>query len=661
MTQPPAVRSLWRRATRDAVVINRSRVGLLSILVVVASLARVVVASDQAPPAPTGVIAGVVTDAVSSAVLSGVLIELSPVAAPGAPPPPASARRRQLSDAKGRYAFRNLPAATYLIRATVGGTANAPNGFIQNSSGFPITPYLAGGFGQRIAGGLTRPLQLADGEQAISSDIALWPTGVIAGNVYDESGDPLVEAVVGAVAVTSDGRLTNGPSTRTDDRGAYRLSGLAPGRYLVYVPFMQTTTPVVAAERALQRYEEVARRNVPGPPPPSTAGQRVGETLVATSSSGWFTGAQPLRISKTAMLALPTTFYPGSTTLNFDALIAVKSGDERSGINITVKPERTAAVSGTLSFNGAPAVGYFVRLMPATSGDAALFEVARAQTDSNGAFVFPAVPLGSYTLQSSGGSSAAFSSIPGAPASSRPGPASWVRQTIAVPQEGLSGVALAFRPGIEVRGRVEFVGAAAQPDANAMKNIRVNMPGMQRVDRTFEEPPVAIPDADGAFGPIAVSPGRYVMRLMTGPPSPWQLQSIDVNGRDVAEQPLEVAENVSNVTLTFTDRPASVTVTVSGLSDASSTRVMLFPANRALWPELRSISGRTLSALPSRDGRAVFSNVLPGDYLAVAMSEADAVAFPDATFVNTIAPMTTTLKVSPNAPAAVTLTVKRVR
>jgi hypothetical protein len=123
-----------------------------------------------------------------------------------------------------------LAGGTYVIRATVGGSTNAPSGFIQSSSGSAITSYLAGGYGQRIAGGVTRPLPIGDGEQMATADIALWPTGVIAGNVLDEMGDPLVEAVVGAVRVTSDGRLTTGPTTRTDDRGAYRLSGLAPGR-----------------------------------------------------------------------------------------------------------------------------------------------------------------------------------------------------------------------------------------------------------------------------------------------------------------------------------------------------------------------------------------------------------------------------------------------
>lgn len=620
------------------------------------------VGAQQTPPPPTGVIAGTVTDAVNGGALSGVLIEAAPIAAAGAATPSSASRRRQVSDAKGRYAFRGLPAGTYTIRATVGGTANSPNGFITNSSGFPITPYLAGGYGQRIAGGLTRPLSLVDGEQVTSADIALWPTGVIAGNVFDDEGDPLVQAVVGAVRVTSDGRLTNGPSTRTDDRGAYRLSGLAPGRYLVYVPITQTVTPVASAEQAVMRYEELSRRNLAGGMPLAMAGgQRVGDTVVGLFGTGWFTSAQPLRLGKNATLALPTTFYPGTTAFNVANAIPLKSGEERAAINIIVKPEPTVPVAGTLSFNGAPAAGYFVRLLPAGSPDAALFEVAQAQTDDAGRFVFPAVPLGSYILESSGGRTAAFSVAPGATPPPRPGPAAWVRESITVTEDGVPNIALMFRPGLEVRGRVEFVGAAKQPDAAALKNIRVSLPGMQRTNRVIEEPPLGIPDPAGALGPIAVPPGRYVMRLMTGAPAPWQLQSIEVNGRDVAEQPLELTENLANVVLTFTDHPASVTATVSGAADGAPVLVMLFPANRALWPELRAIPGRVMTVLTGRDGRATFSNVLPGDYLAIAMSEADAETFPDPALVATIAPTATSVKVTPNAAATVTLTTRRPR
>lgn len=151
------------------------------------------------------------------------------------------------------------------------------------------------------------------------------------------------------------------------------------------------------------------------------------------------------------------------------------------------------------------------------------------------------------------------------------------------------------------------------------------------------------------------------MRLMTGAPAPWQLQSIEVNGRDVAEQPLELTENVANVLLTFTDHPASVTATVSDAADGVPVMVMLFPANRALWPELRGIPGRVMTAPTGRDGRATFSNVLPGEYLAIAMSEADAETFPDAPFVSAMAPTATSVKVTPNAAATVTLTTRRPR
>jgi hypothetical protein len=64
----------------------------------------------------------------------------------------------------------------------------------------------------------------------------LIPSGVIAGRVLDEDGEPLASVTVSALReVYNEGKRTLATSSAlsTNDLGEYRLFGLPPGRYFV--------------------------------------------------------------------------------------------------------------------------------------------------------------------------------------------------------------------------------------------------------------------------------------------------------------------------------------------------------------------------------------------------------------------------------------------
>jgi protocatechuate 3,4-dioxygenase beta subunit len=64
-------------------------------------------------------------------------------------------------------------------------------------------------------------------------DIAMWRTLAIAGTVLNDAGEPLANVRVQARRIVR-GRALSGPTARTtDDRGAFRIFGLPPGRYRV--------------------------------------------------------------------------------------------------------------------------------------------------------------------------------------------------------------------------------------------------------------------------------------------------------------------------------------------------------------------------------------------------------------------------------------------
>lgn len=114
-----------------------------------------------------------------------------------------------LSDSAGRFLFDHLPAGTYLVGARRPG-------------------YLPGRFGTARSGS---PIVLEEGGRFVA-EVRLRRAASISGEVLDENGVGLLGITVFAFR---DGelplRITG--SAMTDDRGAFRISGLEPGRYYV--------------------------------------------------------------------------------------------------------------------------------------------------------------------------------------------------------------------------------------------------------------------------------------------------------------------------------------------------------------------------------------------------------------------------------------------
>ena len=229
--------------------------------------------------APTkGLIVGRVLDAVSSAPIASVIVSLA-----GAPLPSSI---RVLTDAKGQFLFRNVPPGSFTLRATIGG--NVQNSGFSWAGGFgpQVGPYLAGGYGQRRPGGLLQSIDVADGEQIADVVIKLWQGGSIDGTVRDEAGEPLVDVFVAAARRSSDGRLLNGPSVRTDDRGAYHFGTLVPGDYVIVVPQLQAAMPAATSDTlAAGVNRPLSAKLANSLAPTFSGGVAVGGSLVGTTAS----------------------------------------------------------------------------------------------------------------------------------------------------------------------------------------------------------------------------------------------------------------------------------------------------------------------------------------------------------------------------------------
>jgi hypothetical protein len=194
-----------------------------------------------------------------------------------------------------------------------------------------------------------------------TATITLIKGGVITGKVTTADGDPLVGIYVSASMVRDaegfKGRqLYSARQRQTDDRGIYRLYGLAPGTY-----------------------------------------------TVSTGSSGYAqgnTGNTP-------------TYYPSSTRETADE-VTVTNGGETTGVDIRIRDVRGHTISGTVTGGSEPDSPYMfasVSLSNAATGMPVLGTAVRSG-EGGGGFALSGVEDGEYEIVGNSGSGELLSSPP---------------------------------------------------------------------------------------------------------------------------------------------------------------------------------------------------------------------------------------------------------
>ncbi|MBM3751014.1 MAG: carboxypeptidase regulatory-like domain-containing protein [Acidimicrobiia bacterium] len=179
---------------------NQTLLAILTSALLVASLgAQAPAPAARGGAAPKGLIVGRVVDAVSNVPVPSVIVTLAGAS--------LGSSIRVLTDAQGRFLYRNVPAGSFTLRATIGANVEGA-GFIW--AGPQVGPYLNGGYGQRRPGGLLQSIDLAADEHIDDVVIKLWQGGSINGRVFDESGEPMVDVAVAHVRAPSIDRQPDG-------------------------------------------------------------------------------------------------------------------------------------------------------------------------------------------------------------------------------------------------------------------------------------------------------------------------------------------------------------------------------------------------------------------------------------------------------------------
>lgn len=540
----------------------------------------------------TGVIAGRVLDGTTGRPLRRVTVTVSDTTN-------VMPSRVSVTDEGGKFSVRNLPAGRFAVSA--------------NRAPYLPTPYGATRLPRPGAATQGTPISLADGQRLSDIEIKLLRGGVISGVVRDVNGQAAAGAAVSLFYfarsyTTGERTLTSyngtfGYST-ADDRGAYRIFGLPPGDYFVSVGSTSRQEVAPTTDVDVQRASDLIQR-------PSEIDPASG-----TAASG---------LPRRPTVGYAPVFYPGTTTVTDATPVTVEAGQERAGIDLQIQFVPTAHISGrVIGPDGAPFPGVSIRV--ALVGDSAVplgdfgFSLLSGGTsDATGRFVLTGVLPGDYMLQARANSPMAGPVSPIAPA------ALWAQTPVTI--RGQDAVAdLALQPALTVRGRVSTEGTSPPPD---FTKVRLGlMAVVSGPSITMSVPSVTV-EASGEFTIQGVTPGRYRLIASLPPGQPggqaiWTEKSGVLAGRESLDVPVEITgtEDLANAAVVLSDRATELSGTMSDASGRAATDyfIIVFPADKAFWmPQSR----RILQTRPAQDGKFIFKNLPPGDYLLAAVTDVE--------------------------------------
>ena len=572
--------------------------------------------------ATDGVITGRVLDAAGAPVPAAIVALLGEGGA-------RDATQRVLTDQDGRYFFDRLAAGKYTLNATKPG-------------------WMSGAFGKKRIDGVQAIFELAEHERRPKVDITMWKYGVLSGTIVDEAGEPLVDIPVKAVRrmlASGKRQMTFVGTARTDDRGMYRIAGMVPGEYSVFVPATVTSgattvSPGNAPEDWLRSMtgEGTAPMSLNFE---SGVAAKSGRTLVTS-----LTGVTDAPSPDTPWLAIPPSFA-GTPLTAGAAMFTLTPGQEHGGIDMQLRRVPTYSISGMLSVLGGSPANIVLHLMSAGLADFPLFDVATATADGSGVFTFFGVPTGDYVIRvvrvplapgqrlaiTSSGTTQSVRMLGGGPGSSPPAvpvePLLHATEKVSVADASVKNVLVTLRPGPRITGRVEFDGSAKKPQTDAEWRAAGVWPERANGYQSTN-PPTGQFVSDGTFSLPSLMPGDYYVRATA--PAGWSVKSIAWQGHNLIDAPLALANtDVADVIVTFTDHAGTVGGTVYAANDVpdAAALVVFFPTTAEEWTDYGVVSPRMVGVRTQPDGTFRTRPMAEGDYFMIAIPDDQAAEWQD--------------------------------
>jgi protocatechuate 3,4-dioxygenase beta subunit len=484
------------------------------------------------------------------------------------------------TDADGRFILRDVPPGRYRL-------------FVERNG------YARQEYGQRSANRPGSVITLQPRQQMRDVLFRMIPSAAIEGRVFDEDGEPMAMVNVQALRQSyarGQQQLTPAGSASTNDRGEFRIFGLAPGRYYLSA--------------------------IPSGGMSFIGGGGGGGAVMMIAGDGAGGIAAPQEESYAA------TYYPGTLDPARASALEVKAGDEALGMDLTLVLQRTYRVRGrvanTVDSRARGETNVF--LLPREPGARMFgFMRNRATVNERGEFEIRGVAPGSYTLNAMLFADGQMYSA---------------RQPVEVGQADVDDIALMIAPGTDINGVVKVEGnvdLAATP-------LRITLASP---DETFSfgGGGVATVDADGSFRLQNVAAGTYVVRLANAPPDAY-LKAGRFGSENVVDGHLTVAAGRASNTLELTVSGNGGKVEGLVLTDEnlpySGGQVVLVPEGFAL----REHAELYKNGVTDQFGKFTLRGVRPGEYKLFAWDDVEPGSWHDPDFLRLYEPKGVKVKVT---------------
>jgi hypothetical protein len=448
--------------------------------------------------------------------------------------------------------------------------------------------------------GRGRVIEVRPGPAAVAVEIALHRGAVVTGLVTDPADRPRPGATVtlwqwSYVYGTGQPRLMPQHGGTTDDRGRYRLFGIAPGEYYLSASDQHVVSSFPPGTISPQiRHADVQLVRNGGTPP---------DDVLARFGGG--------RIAAMPPVVLVPTFHPGIDRPTEAGVLRLAAGDERT-VDLVLQQEPVATVSGEVVL---PARhfenGVNVNLLRLGSPPRDVWPSRRGSGSGTGpgAFTFTGVVPGEYVLIAQVFVDESTGTAEGSPTTV----ATWsdsVRLTVA--GVDIDGLRLSPKPGVRVSGRVRWDGSLASGKKPA---IRLRLSPAVAPGEFHAGPSDAAIAADGTFSWLGVPPGQYTVAIAGAEPnarrSLWVASAV-VGGHDAGDLPVQIGESdVQDVAVVLTDRKSTLSGKLTMASgDPASGWIVAFSTDPAHWVP----RSRRVAAVQAFNGAYGFAFLPPGEF-----------------------------------------------
>jgi hypothetical protein len=442
------------------------------------------------------------------------------------------ANRLVSTDAQGRFELKDLPAGRWTLTASKAG-------------------YMTLRYGQKRSFEAGTPIEIGDGQLMERADFALPKGAAITGRIFDEYGDAVANARVQVLryqTVQGQRRLTPaGGGDQTDDTGAYRIYGLAPGDYYLSA------------------------------------------TLRANNGPFFDDGNNDTT-------SYASTYYPGTGSVSEAQRITLGVGQEQPNVTFALQPVRTVKITGTaLNSMGTALTNGMVTLMPADNvgpgggpGPVLFNFGGNGRVRADGSFTIANVSPGNYTLMAvagpGGGRGGGFAIRIGGPGGPGLDDIELASIPLSVANEDITGLTVVTSKGASLSGSVIAAeGSVAKLSTNQIQIVAQPANG-QFLPGPLGNRPARV-ENDGTFVLTGLTGQKFVR--VNGLPQEWTLKAVMLNGVDVTDSALEFRGSTENsgLQVILTDKVSDVNgkVTTARGEVTRDYTVVVFPDDPTKW------------------------------------------------------------------------------